>query len=158
MNTDLNISWKIKMVKLAISAMAVSVQQTLNGRTLDMQENRVFRCRAVITYTAGNGLASSALALACWYLARSYTYTHAHALNRPCVQVFVDVAMLHKCISFIKCIQPFHLPLQAHALINQILQYITNALPKNSLSNCLQIIQRKVFQTRTYSEEHRRVW
>ena len=31
--------------------MAESIQQTLDGQTLDMQEDGVFRCRAEITYT-----------------------------------------------------------------------------------------------------------
>ena len=30
------------------SAMAVTVQQTLDGQTLDMQKDLVFRCKAVI--------------------------------------------------------------------------------------------------------------
>ena len=56
MNPDLNINWKIEIVhevgKVEVSVMAASVQQTLDGRTLDMQEDWVlkYQCRA---YTAG---------------------------------------------------------------------------------------------------------
>ena len=64
MNSDFNISWKIKIVKFAISAMAASVQQTLDGWTLDVQEDRVIRCGAVIPYIAGNGLASASVLVA----------------------------------------------------------------------------------------------
>ena len=43
MNPDLNINWKIAIVhevgKVEVSVMAVRVQQTLDGRTLDMQED-----------------------------------------------------------------------------------------------------------------------
>ena len=43
MNPDLNINWKIEIVhevgKVEVSVMAASVQQTLDGRTLDMQED-----------------------------------------------------------------------------------------------------------------------
>ena len=41
MNPDLDISWKIEVGNVQskeVSAMAASVQQTLDGRTLDMQE------------------------------------------------------------------------------------------------------------------------
>ena len=38
MNLDLNISWKIETVQLAISVMAVSVRLKLDGRVLDMQK------------------------------------------------------------------------------------------------------------------------
>ena len=53
MNPDQMEDWetvKLAMfrVKKNVSAMAASVQQTLDGWTLDMQEDRVLRCRAVI--------------------------------------------------------------------------------------------------------------
>ena len=86
-----------------------------------MQEDLVFKCRAIIAYTAGSGLASSTLAQAC-SLAHAYTHTH----SRPRAQLFVGVATLHKRKSFIRCIQPFHLLLYAHALINQILRYYSS--------------------------------
>ena len=61
MNPDFNISWKIKIVKFAISVMAVSVQQTLDGWTLDVQEDRIIRCGAVIPYIAGSCLGSASV-------------------------------------------------------------------------------------------------
>ena len=54
MNPDQMEDWEtvklamFRVKKKKVSAMAASVQQTLDGWTLDMQEDRVFRCRAVI--------------------------------------------------------------------------------------------------------------
>lgn len=90
MNCDLSINWKIETVKLARSAMATSVRQTLDGQTLDVQEDRIFRCKAVIAYTASNGLASSALSrLALVYIktslsARSSAYDESYMHPNIC--------------------------------------------------------------------------
>ena len=78
---------------------------TLDERTNGMQKDRVFRFGAEDTYTV------IWLAVACSALALDSLCMHSRTCDRPRAQIFVGVATLHKHMSFIKCIQPFHLPL-----------------------------------------------
>ena len=82
--------------------MTASVKQTLDERTNGMQKVRVFRFRAVDTYTV------IWLAVACSALALDSLCVHSRTCDRPRAQIFVGVATLHKRTSFI---QPYHLAL-----------------------------------------------
>ena len=64
-----------------------------------MQEDRVYRCNAVIAYTAGSELASSALTLA-WDIPVATSCRLSTCPN------ICGMATLHKYISFIRRIQP----------------------------------------------------
>ena len=74
-------------------------------------------CNRIHCHLAGSGpwLDNGALVLAS-------SHVHMHTLGHMPKYLW-GVATLHKHISFIRHTQPFHLPLQAHALINQILWY-----------------------------------
>lgn len=83
--------------------MATSVQQTLNGRTPDIQEDQVIRC-VVIAYTVIDVACSGQLVHVALWCQLAHGCIDAHARHWPRAQIlnFVSVAMLHMCISFIR--------------------------------------------------------
>ena len=80
--------------------MAASVQQTLDERIPDIQEDQVIRC--VIVYIVIDLAGSGQLVHVALWRQLAYGYIDVHARDWPRAQIlnFVSVAMLHKCISF----------------------------------------------------------